>query len=152
MTWTCTQWCGRADLNCVFLALLDGDIPVPGAATKTDTAAESAAGGDPVRAAAGGLERVHEQCGTDAVDLHARLCRHLARGYAAIFPEGVCGGLAYYFSAYYLLGMDGHNLDQEKEFRIACVGFAATFGSVLELPFISGSCSHIKHPHSKMAI
>jgi hypothetical protein len=69
--------------------------------------------------------------------------------FAVISLEGVCGGLAY-VSAYYWLGMDGHNLDQEKEFRIACVGFADTFGSVLELPFISPSRSHVKHSHPSL--
>ncbi|PLW21284.1 hypothetical protein PCANC_05062 [Puccinia coronata f. sp. avenae] len=56
--------------------------------------------------------------------------------FAVISLEGVCGGLAY-VSAYYWLGMDGHNLDQEKEFRIACVGFADTFGILLASIFSS---------------
>ncbi|PLW44227.1 hypothetical protein PCASD_03823 [Puccinia coronata f. sp. avenae] len=107
---------------CVFLALLDGDIPVPGAATETDPFAESTADGDPW--------------------IYMLV-------FAVISLEGVCGGLAY-VSAYYWLGMDGHNLDQEKEFRIACVGFADTFGSVLELPFISPSRSHVKHSHPSL--
>lgn len=53
--------------------------------------------------------------------------------FAVISLEGICGGLAY-VSAYYWLGLDRHSLPHEKEFRIACVGFADTFGSV---PLIS---------------
>ncbi|WAQ85696.1 hypothetical protein PtA15_6A324 [Puccinia triticina] len=56
--------------------------------------------------------------------------------FALISLEGVCGGLAY-VSAYYWLGRDGHHLDHEKEFRIACVGFADTFGILLASLFSS---------------
>ncbi|KAA1098092.1 battenin CLN3 protein [Puccinia graminis f. sp. tritici] len=56
--------------------------------------------------------------------------------FALISLEGICGGLAY-VSAYYWLGMDGHDLDQENEFRMACVGFADTFGILLASLFSS---------------
>jgi len=56
--------------------------------------------------------------------------------FAVISLEGICGGLAY-VSAYHWLGLDGHTLAHEKEFRIACVGFADTFGILLASIFSS---------------
>ncbi|KAI9629622.1 hypothetical protein KEM48_012685 [Puccinia striiformis f. sp. tritici PST-130] len=57
--------------------------------------------------------------------------------FAIISIEGICGGLAY-VSVYYWLGNDHLATNPiENEFRIACVGFADTFGILLASIFSS---------------
>ncbi|KAH9464635.1 hypothetical protein Pst134EB_004157 [Puccinia striiformis f. sp. tritici] len=58
--------------------------------------------------------------------------------FAIISIEGICGGLAY-VSVYYWLGNDqiATTSPIENEFRIACVGFADTFGILLASIFSS---------------
>lgn len=78
---------GALDI-CIFIAVIDGDIPVPGAATKADPIAESGASSDTVHFAVRGVARVGERGGASGVGLSGHFCRHLTRGH--LWRAGLC--------------------------------------------------------------